>query len=137
MHNQTTTSPWFSTPNDCYYGDRTPAWGASLDFDNTSQNGPENISLDTPVVGQSYTIAVHNYSAGAGRTATVNIFCGSTTSTTPTATFASRPLAGSTSGNCTANDFWMVARVTMTSATTCTVTTLNTYRASSTACTSF
>jgi hypothetical protein len=137
MHNQTTTSPWFSSPNDCYYADRTPAWLASLDFDNTSQNGPENISMDNPVVGQSYTIAVHNYSSGAGRTATVQIFCGSTTSTVPNATFMSRALAGTTAGNCTSNDFWTVARVTFTAPTTCTITTLNTYRASSTACTTF
>src|SRR6185369_11114938 len=93
VHNQITT-PWFSSPNDCYYGNITPAWGASLDFDNTSQNGPENVSMDNPVVGQSYTIAVHNYSSGAGRTATVQIFCGSTTSTVPNATFMSRALAG-------------------------------------------
>lgn len=137
VHNQITTSPWFSSPNDCYYANTTPAWGASLDFDNTSASGPENVSMDTPVSGATYTIAVHNYARGAGRRATIDVFCGSTTSTVPTATYTSRALAGATSGNCTANEFWTVARVVFTSATTCTVTPIDTYRASSSACTSF
>ena len=136
VHDQV-TSPWFGTPDDCYYGDRTPPWGASLDFDNTSANGPENVSLDTPVIGNTYTIAVHNYARAAGRLATIDVFCGSTTSTVPTRTFTSRALAGTSAGNCTANDFWTVARVVFTSATACTVTAIGTYRASSVACTSF
>jgi hypothetical protein len=136
VHNQLTT-PWFAAPNDCYYSNTTPAWGASLDFDNTSANGPENVSMDAPATSTTYTIAVHNYARGAGRRATVDVFCGSTTSTVPTATFTSRALAGASSGNCTVNDFWTVARVVFTSATTCTVTPIDTYRASSTACTTF
>ncbi len=60
-----------------------------------------------------------------------------TTSTVPTATFTSRALAGTAAGDCTANDFWTVARVTFTSPSTCTVTPIDTYRASSAACTSF
>ncbi|MFO0683008.1 MAG: MopE-related protein [Sandaracinus sp.] len=135
MHAPTTTA-WFTT-DDCYYSNRTPAWGASLDFDNTSQNGPENISMDNPVVGSTYTIAVHNWARGAGRLATVQIFCGSTTSTTPTATYTSRALNGGSSGSCSGNDFWTVASVRFTSATACTITPIGTYRTSSSACSSF
>jgi hypothetical protein len=40
-------------------------------------------------------------------------------------------------GNCTANDFWKVATVRFTSATTCTVTTVNTYTGSNPRCTAF
>ncbi len=137
LHDNVTSQPWFVSPDDCYYADRAPAWGATLDFDNTSMNGPENIAMNSPVVGADYTIAVHNYSRGAGRIATVNVFCGSTTSTVPTQTFTSRGLSGGSSGNCSSNDFWTVARVHFTSATTCTITPINSYRASSAACGSF
>ncbi|MBX3274118.1 MAG: hypothetical protein KF729_27880 [Sandaracinaceae bacterium] len=136
MHNPT-TQPWFRAPEDCYYANRTPAWGAVLDFDNTSANGPENIRMDSPALNVDYTIAVHNYARAAGRVATVNVFCGSTTSTIPTQTFTSRALAGTSAGNCTNNDFWTVARVRFTSASTCTITPINTYRTSSSACSSF
>jgi hypothetical protein len=126
-------SAWFNG-DDCYYGNLRPAWGAVLDFDNTSTLGPENTRLDSPAVGSTYTIGVHNYARAAGRIATVQIFCGSTTSTTPTATYMSRAFTLSGAGNCANNDFWRVARVTMTSATTCTITPLNTYTTGSGAC---
>ncbi|MBN8610516.1 MAG: hypothetical protein J0L92_08030 [Deltaproteobacteria bacterium] len=135
VHGPTTSTPWFSSPDDCYYANTSPAWGASLDLDNTTADGPENINLDEPVTGSSYTIAVHNYARAAGRTASIDVFCGARMSTMPTATFTSRPLAGTAAGNCTANDFWTVARVTFTSPSTCTVTPIDTYRASSLACT--
>ncbi len=135
VHNGTTT-PWFAV-NDCYYANLSPPWGAVLDFDNVTANGPENTRIDTPAIGMAYTIAVHNYSGGAGRIARIDIFCGSTMSVVPTATFSSRALAGATGGNCTSNDFWRVARVVMTSTTACTVTPINTYAASSGACTAF
>ncbi len=137
LHDNVTSQPWFTNPDDCYYSNRSPAWGASLDFDNTSSNGPENISMDSPVIGVDYTIAVHNYARGSGRLATINVFCGSTTSTVPTQTFTSRTLAGTDAGNCTSNDFWTVARVRFTSASACTITPIDTYRASSSACGSF
>lgn len=145
VHNQVTTSPWFQSPNDCYYGNRTPIWdnafGAGLgpnpelDFDNTSANGPENTRISSPVINQPYTIAVHNYARSAGRVATLQIFCGGVTA--PTQTFTSVPLGGASAGNCTTNDFWRVATVTFTSPSTCLITPINTYTASSQACTSF
>ena len=93
--------------------------------------------MDAPALATDYTIGVHNYSGAAGRIATVNVFCGSTTSTTPTMTFTSRALAGASSGNCSTNDFWKVARVRFSSATACTITPVNTYQASSGVCTGF
>lgn len=138
LHNQVTTSPWFTSPNDCYFGDLAPAWGATQDFDNTVSNGPENISMNNPVIGTPYTVAVHNWARGAGRVATVQIFCGSTMSTTPTATFMSHPLVGAGSGTSSPNDFWTVARITFTSATTCTVdTSVARYRTATAAAAAF
>ncbi|MBI5516285.1 MAG: hypothetical protein HY909_21040 [Deltaproteobacteria bacterium] len=135
LHNAT-TSAWFNS-NDCYYANLRPAWGAVLDFDNVTRDGPENTRVDAPVVGSAYTIGVHNYSSARGRTATVQIFCGTTTGTTPTATFTSRAFTLSASGNCSNNDFWRVARVVFSSPTTCTVTPINTYTTGSAACTGF
>jgi hypothetical protein len=135
LHNGTTRTAWFTT-DDVFYANRS-AWGASLDFDNTSASGPENISMNAPVTGMSYTIGVHNYANAAGRTATIQVFCGSTSGTTPTQTFTSRPLAGTDFGNCTTNDFWKVATVVMTSPTSCTITPINTYSNSSQRCSNF
>jgi hypothetical protein len=145
VHNQLTTSPWFQTPDDCYYSNRTPIWdnafaaglgpNPELDFDNTVSNGPENTRVSTPVLNQPYTIGVHNYSSAAGRTATLQVFCGGVTMATQT--FTSRPLAGNSGGNCTTNDFWRVATVTFTSPSTCLITPIDTYGPSNTACTTF
>ncbi len=135
LHSGTTT-PWFAT-NDCYYANTVSTWGAVLDFDNTSSSGPENIRMDAPALATGYTIGVHNYSGAAGRIATVKIFCGSTTSTVPTATYTSRALAGTSAGSASTNDFWKVARVTFTSASACTITAVNTYQASSVVTTAF
>ena len=136
VHDASAT-PWFASPGDCYYANTMASWGASLDIDNTSADGPENINLDEPVTGTAYTVAVHNYARAAGRRATIDIFCGETMTTVPTASFTSRALAGTAAGNCSANDFWTVARVTFTSPSTCTVTPIDTYRPSSAACTAF
>ncbi len=143
LHNGTTTSPWFTT-DDCSYTDRTPAWDAAfpaatgpnpeLDFDNTSSNGPENTRVLVPIVGHTYTVAAHNFSRSAGRRVTIDIFCGGTL---PQATYVSRPLVGSGSGNCSTNDFWKVAQVTFTSQNTCTVIPVDTYGPSSAACAAF
>jgi hypothetical protein len=140
VHNQT-MSPWFSQSpggiDDCFYADRTPLWnmaqGAAtgnnpqLDFDNTFANGPENTRIDTPVIGQAYTIGVHNYRDSNGRIATVQIYCGGVL--LPNQVFNSMPLLGSPGNAGQNNDgsFWKVATVTFTSNTACTITPLNTY----------
>jgi hypothetical protein len=142
LHNGVTTSPWYSTPNDCYYANRMAAWDLAgtaddgfLDLDNTTGYGPELAHVTAPVIGESYTVGVHNYNNGAGRIATVSIYCGTTT--VPFAVRTSRALTGTTAGNCTANDFWRVATVRFTSPTTCIVTPIDTYNPSSGACTAF
>lgn len=143
VHDGVTTSPWYGN-DDCYYSNRTPIWNPGfpistgpnpeLDFDNTSANGPENTRILVPEVGQTYTVAAHNYSRSAGRLVTIDIYCGGTL---PQATFVSRALTGTDSGDCTANDFWKVAQVIFTSQNTCTVVPIDTYGPSSAACTSF
>lgn len=137
-------SPWFSSPDDCYYANRTPTWNAArptstgenpeLDIDNTFANGPENTRVDTVVVGQPYTIGVHNYSSAGGRTATVEIFCGGVT--TPNIVY-SQLLSGIDGGNCSFNDFWKVATVTFQSQNSCTITPINQTVPSLTACIAF
>ncbi len=127
-------TPWFNFPDDCYYANRSPAWGAVLDFDNTTANGPENTRINSPAIGMTYTVGVENYARAEGRTATVQIFCGTTTGTTPTATFVSTPLAGNSAGDCSGNTFWKVARVMFTSPTACTITPLNQYTTGAGAC---
>ncbi|MFO0653289.1 MAG: MopE-related protein [Polyangiales bacterium] len=132
MHNNV-SGAWFDGVNDCHYANMTPAWGAAQDVDSVSANGPENIRLNAPVTGQTYTVGVHNYARGAGRTATVKVYCGAS-STTPAAVLVSVPLAGTAAGNCTANTFWKVADVSLRADGTCLVTPLATYVPSSSAC---
>jgi hypothetical protein len=141
LHNNV-TSAWFSSPNDCFYANRTPSWDAAgtdddptHDIDNADADGPEQSRITIPKLGESYTIGVHNYTGAAGRTATVKVYCGA--STTPVATYTSRALAGTAGGTCTANDFWRVARVSFSQLGVCSVTNVNTYSTSSQACTTF
>ncbi|MFO0630156.1 MAG: MopE-related protein [Polyangiales bacterium] len=74
LHNSNNT-PWY-TADDTYYGRMSSPWGATLDVDNVTANGPENIRMNSPAVGSTYTVAVHHYANGAGRRATIQIFCG-------------------------------------------------------------
>ena len=76
---------WFNTPNDCHWANRSPNWGdagsvadnPSLDLDDISGYGPENLSLAAPASGV-YTVGVHYYcDHGLGPSlATVRIYCG-------------------------------------------------------------
>ncbi|MEW5855117.1 MAG: MopE-related protein [Myxococcota bacterium] len=149
LHNNS-SAPWFGG-DDCYYENcitppNTPSyasaagpmpWGAGLDVDNVVTDGPENVRLDNPVLNSPYTIGIHNYANAAGRVATVKVFCGDGAGVTPTQVFTSQPLAGTAAGDCTANQFWKVATVVMTSTNACTITPLQTYVASSDACAGF
>ncbi len=144
LHNGVTTSPWFSTPNDCYYANPTAAWGVAgtqddgiFDQDSITGFGPEILHVTTPTIAEGYTIAVHEYSmSAAGRTATVRVFCGP--GSTPAGTYTSRAFATVTAGgNCSVAEFWRVATVRFTTATACTLTPINTYGPSSAACTAF
>ena len=133
LHNNV-SGAWFNNPNDCFYANMRPAWGAALDVDNVTANGPENIRMDTPTTGRTYSVAIHNYARGEGRTARVRIFCGTVEGTIPQAEYFSVPLAGTQSGNCTGNTFWKVANITINADGSCVVVPVNTYTSSSSAC---
>ena len=135
LHNGNHTRWYDSTPDDCYYARTSTGWGAGLDLDNVTANGPENVRIDTPTVGADYTVGVHDYADGNGRRATVTVYCGP--GTTPVSTFVSAPLHGSQVGSCTNNDFWRVARITPDSAGRCTVAPIDTVSGSTNACATF
>ena len=60
---------WEDSSWDCHFRAREPNWGnsarsdddPSLDIDDTDGAGPENINLDNPESGTSYTVGVHYY----------------------------------------------------------------------------
>ena len=62
--------------------------------------------------------------SASGRRATIQVFCGG--GVTPDATWTSRALAGARSSNCSVNDFWRVARITMTSTGSCLIVPIDT-----------
>lgn len=65
----------FDRPGDCNWCNRTPNWGATLDLDDRSGLGPENINIETPANG-GYDVTVHYFDDdGDGAiTATVRIY---------------------------------------------------------------
>ncbi|MEO8167176.1 MAG: hypothetical protein ABI623_02955, partial [bacterium] len=56
----------FWTTTDCYYGNKTPSWGAFLDVDNTTAYGPEHITIPAVRDTGTYRLFVHYYSAPTG-----------------------------------------------------------------------
>jgi hypothetical protein len=70
---------WCSN-DDCYYGGRTRNWGGgnanpSLDIDDLSGFGPENITIEAPADG-NYTVGVDFFSGSTPCNALVKIFIG-------------------------------------------------------------
>jgi hypothetical protein len=124
---------WFSSPLDCYYANRTPSWDAAglpddprLDIDDVEGFGPENINVDSPVVGASYRVGIHYYDddiCNCATNVTVRIYCGDI-ATTPVATYTRNLTNGG--GGSTANDFWRVANIVWNGADSCSVTSINT-----------
>jgi hypothetical protein len=135
MHNGNMTRWFNATTDDCHYARMSTPWGAVLDVDNVTRNGPENIRVDTPTIGQDYIVGVHHYANGAGRTATIKVYCGG--GTTPVSTFTSAPMTGTQAGNCTNNSFWRVARVTANTGGGCTIAPIATVTTSTHACNNF
>ena len=149
LHNGKQTK-WFydyapgTTPtgDDCFYGNLNPDWGVKdsgvddpkLDIDNTAGSGPENIRIEKSVVGEIYTIGVHNFRGADGRIATVSIFCGKTA--TPKIIYKSCPLS-LVSTWCASDNFWKVATVVFDSTGVCVVTEINTYSPSAVRSTRF
>jgi hypothetical protein len=126
-------TPWFSSPNDCYYANRTPAWDAAgtpddprLDIDDVNGFGPENINIDSPVLSSTYRVGIHYYSSHGAptTTVTVRIYCGDI-SAVPVRTVTRTMYGGaSTFGADAANEFWKVADVVFSGPDTCSVTEL-------------
>ena len=58
--------PWFSSPEDCMWCNKTPDWGVEdvtednprLDIDDRSGYGPENINIELPIDGL-YLVGTH------------------------------------------------------------------------------
>jgi hypothetical protein len=118
-------SPWFNTPNDCYFGNLRPSWDAvgtaddpRLDIDDTYGFGPENINIDSPVIGSTYRVGIHYWAGSPATTVTVRIYCGDI-STTPVRTLTRTLTLGGT-------DFWRVADVRWDGSDMCTPTTIDT-----------
>jgi hypothetical protein len=88
---------WQAFPYDCYFADTNPSWDGpgtaddpSLDRDDISGTGPENIRINVPSTSHDYTIGVHMYSWAASPQAvntTVKVYCGNTLVTTRTRSF--------------------------------------------------
>jgi len=135
LHNGNMTRWYNATPDDCHYARMSTAWGAVLDVDNVTRNGPENIRIDVPTIGANYTIGVHHYANGAGRIASIKVYCGP--GTVPVSTFTSVAMAGTSTGNCTNNSFWRVAQITADSAGGCAVLPINSITTSTNACNNF
>ncbi len=135
LHNGNMTRWYNGATDDCHYGRMTTAWGAVLDVDNVTRNGPENIRVDTPTIGANYTIGVHHYANGLGRIATVKVYCGA--GTTPVSTFTSAAMTGTSTGNCTNNSFWRVAQLTADATGGCAVLPINSVTTSTNACNAF
>lgn len=60
LHLAESGSALFERPGDCNWCNRSPAWGASLDLDDRSGLGPENINVREPANG-AYDVAVHYF----------------------------------------------------------------------------
>ncbi|MBK7864105.1 MAG: PKD domain-containing protein [Archangiaceae bacterium] len=105
---------------DCYFGDTNPSWDAagiaddpSLDLDDTSRKGPENIRVNTPVTTHDYNVGVHWYSqvnAANNVTATVKVYCSNVLVTTQTKQLTA------------VEQMWVVGKVRFAANGTCTYT---------------
>jgi uncharacterized protein YfaP (DUF2135 family) len=69
-----------------YYGMRT-ACGGTLDVDNTTGTGPENVFWTSGAASGAYRVCAVPYSIGGSTTVTVNVVRGATTVQTYTRTF--------------------------------------------------
>ena len=50
---------FFDMKWDCYYNNKSPNWGASLDLDDTNGSGPENVNFKEPSLEHGYRVGVH------------------------------------------------------------------------------
>jgi hypothetical protein len=82
--NSHTAAAWNAATYDCAWDNRTPSWDApgtaddpSLDRDDITGTGPENIRINVPSTSHLYTIGAHMFSYGASSavTVTAKIYC--------------------------------------------------------------
>lgn len=114
-----TANGWNSSPYDCHWKNKTPSWDAtgtaddpSLDRDDYTGTGPENIRINVPSTSHSYAVGVHLFSATAGSaiTATVKVYCSGQLAATKTRSFNK------------IEDLWIVGAVQFAANGTCTFT---------------
>jgi len=121
--NPSLAGSWFNSVWDCDFITDIPVWSAnaannpSLDRDDITGQGPENIRINTPVQMIDYSIGVHMYSYAASPqvvTSTVKVYCGGQLITTQTR------------GMSTTKDMWVVGKVNFGAANPCRFTPINT-----------
>jgi hypothetical protein len=119
-----TSAAWFDGSGDCYYANCNISSGdvldwdvrsyvpdnPRLDIDDTEGYGPENINIDEPVAGHTYTVGVHYYHDDGYGPARVylKVYCG-TISIDPVREYG--PMVLRPHGDPWSNDFWKVAEV--------------------------
>ena len=112
----TSSTAWGNTTWDCHFRTRTPVWGGgtqsdpSLDRDDITGQGPENIRINTPSRAFAYAIGVHMYSWSASPsavTSTLKVYCGGQLMTTRTRSMS------------TTKDVWVVGTVDFNAGTPC------------------
>jgi hypothetical protein len=106
--NSHTASSWSNATYDCAWDNRTPSWDSpgtaddpSLDRDDITGTGPENIRVNVPSTAHNYTIAAHMFSYGAGQavSTTAKIYCGGVLKQTVTRSFS------------TSREMWIIGTV--------------------------
>ncbi|MEW5740416.1 MAG: MopE-related protein [Myxococcota bacterium] len=107
--NRRQANNWSVSPWDCYFVNTNPSWDnpgtaddPSLDRDDISGTGPENIRINTPSIAHTYAIGVHMYSWAASPTpvvTTVRVYCAGQLKATQTRSFS------------TVKEFWVVGVV--------------------------
>lgn len=115
---------WFDWNGDCYYANCDTSAGFNLEWDQPNYNpdnprldlddtqgyGPENINIDEPLTGHTYTIGVHYFNDSGWGPAEVyiKIYCGDI-NTDPIYEYG--PMTIDVGSTDELNDFWKVADV--------------------------
>ena len=96
------------TSSDCYYSNKLPSWGGSLDVDDVDGYGPEHITIPTVSVTGTYRLFIHYYAThGASGTA-----ASVTVSSNGGADVSFGPYALNSAGTDGHGDVWEVCTIT-------------------------
>jgi hypothetical protein len=113
---------WFNTVWDCNFITDLPSWSAnaqnnpSLDRDDITGRGPENIRINTPQPNLNYAVGVHVYSYVASPNpvlSTLKVYCGGQLMTTQTRSMSRN------------KDMWVVGTINFGSTNPCLFTPTN------------